>query len=168
MNEPYFNSKEITLAAILAAFSVVIITFMGPYINSITHLPGGSAVIGIFIFALVLIHRFSNKKGICLFTSTITGIIASFSPMMAGVGPQSFILAIIIGLLLEIFYLINKDSAIFDAVFGGIAGSLGLIFPSWFLGIPFVMYPFVMLGGFISGIIGGYVGAILSKKFMVI
>ncbi len=167
MNETHFNSRDVTVAAILAAFSVVVITFLGPYINSVTHLPGGSAVIGIFVFALVLVHRFSEKKGICLFTASITGIIASFTPMMAGVGPQSFVLAFIVGIIMELLYLIGNEKVIFDALFGGIAGSLGLIFPSWFLGIPLAMYWAVLVGGFISGLIGGYFGAIISKKVVI-
>lgn len=168
MSNTYFTSVEITIAAIMSAFTVVVITLLGPYINSVTHLPGGSAVIGIFTFALVLTYRYSNKTGLCIFTSAITGIIASFTPMMAGVGPQSFVLAIIIGIIMELLYLLKKTSAVFDALVGGISGSLGLVFPSWFLGIPLAMYWLVLLGGFISGAIGGYFGYLISKKISVL
>ena len=97
------NFHKAHFIAQVAVFSAVgfFVVVIGPIIRSLSGLPGGWVVLPIFISYLEILKTFDSSYP--LWVGTIVGVIASFLPMMGGIGPISFVIGFISGVCAYFF-----------------------------------------------------------------
>jgi hypothetical protein len=97
------NLNPSNLVAQVSMFSALgfFIVLAGPIIRSIFGLPGGWMILPVFISYLELLKGLDSSYP--LWVGAIIGVIASFLPMMGGIGPISFFIGLLSGLCAFIF-----------------------------------------------------------------
>lgn len=158
------------LIAILASMGTIIKPFIAPVFNIITDLifiPGGSSAGGIYMMFLTIGAILINKKNVAMYIGLLQGILVFITGISGFQGALSIIIYTAPGITIDfIMRFRNKFNYKYVVMISNALGNLtGSIMTNFiFFKLKLVPASLFFVFSILSGLMGGYLGFIITKR----